>query len=79
MEKVCFELEHVIVNYFDKEILNIEKLAIHQFDRIGIVGKNGAGKSTLMKLLASKVQPTSGMVNSHVQFGYFNKRKHQRL
>lgn len=73
MEKVCFELEHVIVNYLDKEILNIEKLAIHQFDRIGIVGKNGAGKSTLMKLLASKVQPTSGMVNSHVHFGYFEQ------
>jgi len=73
MEKVCFELDHVIVNYLDKEILNIEKLTIHQFDRIGIVGKNGAGKSTLMKLLASKIQPTSGMVNSHVHFGYFEQ------
>ncbi|WP_336635680.1 Msr family ABC-F type ribosomal protection protein [Lysinibacillus fusiformis] len=73
MEKVCFELDHVIVNYLDKEILNIEKLAIHQFDRIGIVGKNGAGKSTLMKLLASKIQPTSGMVDSHVHFGYFEQ------
>jgi len=73
MEKVCFELDQVIVNYLDKEILNIEKLAIHQFDRIGIVGKNGTGKSTLMKLLASKIQPTSGMVNSHVHFGYFEQ------
>lgn len=73
MEKICFELEHVIVNYLDKEILNIEKLAIHQFDRIGIVGKNGAGKSTLMKLLASKIQPTSGMLKSHVHFGYFEQ------
>ncbi|MFJ7922385.1 Msr family ABC-F type ribosomal protection protein [Lysinibacillus fusiformis] len=73
MEKVCFELDRVIVNYLDKEILNIEKLAIHQFDRIGIVGKNGAGKSTLMKLLASKIQPTSGMVNSLVHFGYFEQ------
>ena len=51
MEKVCFELENVVVTYLDKELLNIEKLAVHQFDRIGIVGKNGAGKSTLMKLL----------------------------
>lgn len=73
MEKVCFELDRLIVSYLDKEILNIEKLAIHQFDRIGIVGKNGAGKSTLMKILASKIQPTSGIVKSHVHFGYFEQ------
>ncbi|WP_155593894.1 Msr family ABC-F type ribosomal protection protein [Lysinibacillus cavernae] len=73
MEKVSFELENVVVTYLDKEVLNIEKLAVHQFDRIGIVGKNGAGKSTLMKLLASKIQPTSGKLKSHVHFGYFEQ------
>ena len=51
MEQVCFELKNIEVTYLDKEILKIEHLAIHQFDRIGIVGKNGAGKSTLIKLL----------------------------
>lgn len=73
MEKVCFELEHIEVVYLDKEILTIEKLAVHQFDRIGIVGKNGVGKSTLMKLLAGKVQPTRGKVKRYVDFGYFEQ------
>ncbi|MBX8945300.1 MULTISPECIES: Msr family ABC-F type ribosomal protection protein [Lysinibacillus] len=73
MEKVCFELENVVVTYLDKELLNIEKLAVHQFDRIGIVGKNGAGKSTLMKLLAGKQQPVSGKLKRHVHFGYFEQ------
>lgn len=45
MEKICFELENVEVTYLDKEVLKIERLAVHQFDRIGIVGKNGAGKA----------------------------------
>lgn len=43
MEQICFELENVEVTYLDKEVLKIDRLAVHQFDRIGIVRKNGAG------------------------------------
>lgn len=73
MEQVCFELENVEMTYLDKEILNIERLAVHQFDRIGIVGRNGAGKSTLLKLFANNIQPTLGTVKRHVESGYFEQ------
>jgi len=73
MEQICFELENIEVTLLDKEIVKLDRLAIYQFDRIGIVGKNGAGKSTLLKLLAGEKVPTKGRVRRHVECGYFEQ------
>lgn len=70
MEKVCFELDNVEVTYLDKKVLEIDHLAVHQFDRIGIVGRNGAGKSTLLNLLAGKTERASGSVKRHIVCGH---------
>src|SRR5690625_2867108 len=73
MEKICFELINIELNYLDRTVSEMERLAVHQFGRIGIVGKNGAGKSSLLKLLAGFIQPTTGLVKSHVDFAYFDQ------
>lgn len=73
MEKVCLELENIEVSFFDQLVLEIPRLAIHQIDRIGIVGKNGAGKSTLLKLLDGQIIPDKGKVSRFSNFAYFDQ------
>lgn len=73
MEKICLELENIELTFLDKVVLSIPRLSVHQFDRIGIVGRNGAGKSTLLKLMACQIQPQKGHVKQYVDFAYFDQ------
>src|SRR5699024_7272379 len=73
MENVCVELKNIKHAYLDRTILNINRLAVHQFDRIGLVGRNGSGKSTLLKLIASEITPNHGKVNRLIDFAYFDQ------
>lgn len=73
MEKVCLELKDIEMTFLDKLVLSIPRLAVYQFDRIGIVGKNGAGKSTLLKLMAGEIKPEKGIMKSFVDFAYFDQ------
>ncbi|MFT4415011.1 Msr family ABC-F type ribosomal protection protein [Fredinandcohnia humi] len=73
MEKVCLEIENIEISFLDRVVLNIPRLAVHQFDRIGIVGKNGAGKSTLLKLMNGQIKPERGSIERYVEFAYFDQ------
>ncbi|MGC5325601.1 Msr family ABC-F type ribosomal protection protein [Brevibacillus sp. SYSU BS000544] len=73
MEKLCLELVNIEVSFQDQLVLDIPKLSVHQFDRIGLVGKNGEGKSTLLKLMNGTITPNKGLVNRLVDFGYFEQ------
>ena len=73
MDKLCLELVDIELSFLDQLVLDIPRLAVHQYDRIGVVGKNGAGKSTLLKLLWGQITPDKGQVNSFVDFAYFDQ------
>ncbi|MCU9614586.1 ABC-F type ribosomal protection protein [Caldibacillus lycopersici] len=73
MEQVCLQMENIELSYLERVVLTIPRLAVHQFDRIGIVGRNGAGKSTLLKLMNGQIQPEKGKIHRFSDFAYFDQ------
>ncbi|MFZ0454775.1 MAG: ATP-binding cassette domain-containing protein [Ignavibacteriaceae bacterium] len=55
----ALELE---VHFGEQIVLDKASLSIHEFDRIGLVGRNGAGKSTFLKIISGILNPDSGEV-----------------
>jgi|GEM_PF-4170298 ATPase components of ABC transporters with duplicated ATPase domains len=47
----------------DRRLFHIPTLAIHDGDRIGLIGKNGSGKSTLLKILVGEELPDEGTIS----------------
>ena len=45
-------------------------LAIHNGDKVGILGKNGAGKSTMVRLISGAERPTRGRVIRHMSVSW---------
>ena len=73
--KQIVNLEHVSKSFGEKQVLRDFSYRLGREDRIGIVGVNGAGKSTLLNLIAGRLQPDQGAIEtgSTVQIGYFTQ------
>jgi ATP-binding cassette subfamily F protein 3 len=56
-----------------KQVLRDVNFELERNEKIAFVGQNGQGKSTLAKLIAGKLEPTSGIldVNEKVMLGYY--------
>lgn len=55
-------LEDVSKSFADQVVLADASAAIHETDRIGLIGRNGAGKSTLVSILLGLEDPDDGTV-----------------
>jgi macrolide transport system ATP-binding/permease protein len=65
-------LDDVSKTYGLHPILNHVSLALHDGERIGLVGANGVGKSTLIKIITGEVAPDAGGVTlaPNIRVGY---------
>lgn len=55
-------INNIYVQYGERIVLDRVSFAIHEQDRMGLVGVNGAGKSTLLKIIAQYEQPHEGNI-----------------
>ncbi len=62
-------------NERDFKTLHTFTLQISPSERLGIVGANGSGKTTLLELLAGRLKPTSGHIETGktVKVGYYSQ------
>lgn len=58
------EIKKVSKSYDNKEVLNIEHLAIADGETVGLVGNNGAGKTTLISVILDLIKPDTGQILS---------------
>jgi len=74
-------LNEVATGYAHTPIVSDISMNLTPGDRIGLLGPNGAGKSTFIKLLASKLQPLSGDIETakDLKIGYFAQHQLEQL
>jgi ATP-binding cassette, subfamily F, member 3 len=58
-------LEKVSFKYNSEEVFKDVKLAINKGDKIALTGENGSGKSTLLKIVAARLTPEEGHLNTN--------------
>lgn len=75
MGRKTIELAHVTKAYGDKMVISDFSYVLARDDRIGVVGVNGAGKTTLLGLIAGRLAPDRGTVETGqtVRLGVFSQ------
>lgn len=53
--ETIIKANNIRLEYTGRDILDIDEVTVHAYDRIGLVGDNGAGKSSLLKVLSGRM------------------------
>lgn len=73
MQKLLLQAENITVWFGEQKVLDFDRLAVYQGERIGLVGANGAGKTTLLRVLAGELTPDGGTVKVMCGTHYFRQ------
>ncbi|SFE53919.1 ATP-binding cassette, subfamily F, uup [Bacillus sp. OV194] len=73
--KKVMEIEGISKSFGEKTLFTDFSYLVMPDDRLGIIGKNGSGKTTLLNILAGKILPDSGQVETGptVKLGFYTQ------
>ena len=58
---VLISCQNISKTFGERPLLEGLSFALHERDRVGLIGPNGIGKSTLLKILAELEEPDEGV------------------
>jgi ABC transport system ATP-binding/permease protein len=75
MGKKILELAEISKSYDNKRLIEGFSYTLKRNDRIGIIGPSGAGKTTLLDIIARRIEPDSGRVETGqtIVVGYYDQ------
>ena len=62
MTQVLLEAMDIQVGFGAQTVLAVERFALYDGERVGLIGANGAGKSTFLRVLSGALAPDAGAV-----------------
>ena len=62
MAKILLEMENLRKSFGTRQVMDLDRLAVYDGDRIGLIGENGAGKTTLLRMIAGELEPDEGNI-----------------
>jgi phospholipid/cholesterol/gamma-HCH transport system ATP-binding protein len=75
-ETPLVHLDHVVLRFGDKAVLDGINLKIFPKDRLVVLGQSGGGKSTMLRLILGILRPTSGDVRyKHLRIPRLSRSK----
>ncbi|WP_442604076.1 ABC-F family ATP-binding cassette domain-containing protein [Paenibacillus sp. KN14-4R] len=69
------EIQHLNKSYHGQTLIRDFNYIVMPNDRLGIIGENGSGKSTLLNMLAGRIEPDSGLIETGqtVKLAYYTQ------
>lgn len=78
MQKLLLCAENLSISFGTRTLFHIDRLEIHEGDRVGLVGLNGSGKTTLLRLIRGDLVPDGGRIQRSCTPRYFIQLSEER-
>lgn len=72
-QKLFVQADNIVVRFGEQKVLDFDRFAAYQGERIGLVGANGAGKTTLLRVLSGELEPDAGTVKVMCDSHFFRQ------